>query len=82
MAAPFVPQVGAHRITLTLAVLARAAAVLFLVSGASKARALAALLAPGLVPVPAALVRPEDGDLLVLADRASAGTLAERAELW
>lgn len=70
--APFVPAVGAHRITLTLPVLERARAIAFVVAGADKREALARLLAPGASPVPAARVRPLDGALLVLADRAAA----------
>ncbi|ACG73647.1 6-phosphogluconolactonase [Anaeromyxobacter sp. K] len=73
VAAPFVPAVGAHRITLTLPVLERARAIAFLVSGAAKRAALGQLLAPGAPSIPAARVRPLDGALLVLADRAAAG---------
>jgi len=73
VAAPFVPHLDAHRITLTVPVLERARAVLFLVSGADKASALARLLSPppGELLVPAARLHPE-GDRLVLADEAAA----------
>jgi 6-phosphogluconolactonase len=72
VAAPFVPRLGAHRITVTFPVLDAARAVLFLVAGAAKAAPLRALLAPDpAAPVPAARVRA--GVRLVLADRAAAG---------
>ncbi|GAO02397.1 6-phosphogluconolactonase [Anaeromyxobacter sp. PSR-1] len=71
VAAPFVPAVGAHRVTLTLPVLERARAIAFLVSGAGKRAALGRLLAAGPPAIPAARVRPLDGALLVLADEAS-----------
>jgi 6-phosphogluconolactonase len=76
VAAPWVPAVGAHRITLTLPVFERARAVVFLVAGAEKAPALARLLSPppGEPAIPAARVRPEDGDLLVIADAAALPT--------
>lgn len=76
VAAPWVPAVGAHRLTLTLPVLDAAAAVLFLVAGASKREPLAALLAPpdarAGAPIPAARVAPA-GSLTVMADRAALG---------
>jgi 6-phosphogluconolactonase len=77
VAAPFVPKLGAHRITLTPPVLNHAAAVIFLVSGADKAAALAAVLQgewEGERDVdlyPAQIVRPEHGTLLWLVDRAA-----------
>lgn len=72
--ANWVPRLGAHRVTLTYEALAAAREVLFVVSGAEKAAALAAVLspAPGAVPLPAARVRAAEG-VLVLADRAAAG---------
>lgn len=63
----------APRLTLTLPVLNAAAKVVFLVAGSAKARALAAVVrgaGPG-DPLPAALVRPDRGGLLYLADRAA-----------
>ncbi|HZM70827.1 MAG TPA: 6-phosphogluconolactonase [Candidatus Cryosericum sp.] len=65
---------GPDRITLTLPVLNNAAAVLFLVSGASKAEAARQVLGGG-SDLPAALVRPERGDLLWLLDGDAAAAL-------
>ncbi len=72
--ASFVERLGTHRITLTFPVLDRAREVLFLVSGAEKADALAQVFtpAPGSAPVPAARVRPERGALVWIVDRAAA----------
>lgn len=79
VAAPFVPRLGAHRITLTLPVLDAARAVLFLVAGAEKAAPLRALLAPDpAAPIPAARVRPATGARIVIADRAAAGPSSPR----
>jgi 6-phosphogluconolactonase len=83
--AVFVPKLDAHRITLTPPVLNHAAAVIFLVSGADKAAALAAVLdgeREGERQVdlyPAQIVRPEHGTLLWLVDRAARGD-AQRSE--
>lgn len=81
VAAPWVPALGRHRITLTPPVLNRAAAVVFLVTGAEKAEALAAVLEGPRRPdvYPSQVVRPEAGALLWLVDRAAAARLAGRA---
>jgi len=82
VAAPWVERIGAFRITLTLPVLDRARAVVFLVAGAEKAAALRRALrgaAEG-EPVPAARVRPLGGRLLWLADRAAAASLGTESE--
>ncbi len=65
------------RVTLTLPAINAARQVIFLVSGASKAGALARVLEGGEPPsaAPAAGVRPAAGDLLWLVDRAAAGSL-------
>ena len=75
--APFVERLKAHRITLTLPVLDRSREVLFLVSGADKAAAMAQVFAPepGSTPPPAARVRPETGGPLWIVDRAAAARL-------
>ena len=69
--APLVP-----RVTLTLPVLDAAREVLFLISGADKADAVARAFgdAPG-PDAPASLVRPADGALTVLLDRPAAARL-------
>lgn len=69
------PAPDPDRVTLTLPVLNRAAAVLFLVAGAEKSDALRRVLvaempAPAL---PARAVHPAEGELLWLADQAAAG---------
>jgi 6-phosphogluconolactonase len=74
-----VESVGGWRITLTLPVLNAAAQVVFLVTGADKAPALAMVLGPegagsGL---PAALVRPREGRLLWLVDAPAARLLED-----
>ena len=60
---------------LTYPVLNAARKVLFLVSGAGKAPALAAVVAGGKDAPPAAGVRPERGELLWFVDEAAAGEL-------
>jgi len=80
VAAPLVPKLGTHRITLTLPVLNSAQAVMFLVSGGHKAEALARALegGTGSEALPPRLVRPRDGTLLWLVDRAAARMLHRR----
>jgi len=77
VAAPYVPQLAAFRITLTPPVLNHAAAVLFVVSGEEKSAALAAVIEGEPQPdlYPAQIVRPHDGALLWLVDRAAARRL-------
>lgn len=65
-----VPQ----RVTLTLPVLNAAAAVIILVAGAEKAKAVKAVLADG-APLPAGMVRPVDGRLVWMLDRPAAALL-------
>lgn len=73
----WVPKLNAFRITLTLPVFARAAAVLFLISGEDKAAILRMVFdANGPADaLPCQLIRPESGDLIWLADRAAAASL-------
>jgi 6-phosphogluconolactonase len=74
--APWVDRLAVHRVTLTLPVLRRARAVVFLVAGAEKAPALARVLAPAPdAPIlPAALVaREAEGPVLWLVDADAAG---------
>jgi 6-phosphogluconolactonase len=75
--ANWVEKFQAHRITLTLPVLNHARNVIFLVSGQEKAPALRQVLeGNGGTPLPSHLVRPLDGRLLWLVDRAAASALS------
>ena len=69
--AVYVEKLKAWRVTLTLPVINTARHVIFLVSGTSKAETLARIRAGE--PLPAGLVRPDQGRLLWLLDRAAAG---------
>jgi 6-phosphogluconolactonase len=73
---------GIDRITLTLPVLNRASEILFLVSGLSKAAAVELVLAKGDegAPLPAALVRPPEGEVTWLIDAEAASLLEEKKE--
>jgi 6-phosphogluconolactonase len=65
------------RVTLTAATMNAARRVLFLVSGAEKAEALARVLSAGpSSEVPAARIRPNEGELVFVVDEAAAGMLA------
>jgi len=80
-AAVWVEKLATWRITLTPPVLNRAATVIFLVSGAAKAPALAAVLEGERRPdlYPAQAVAPVDGRLLWLVDRDAAAQLRSRS---
>jgi len=71
----WVERLGAERYSLTIEAINAAAEVLFLVAGADKAAALGAVLdpAPAADPLPARLVRPAQGRVTWLVDRAAAG---------
>jgi len=69
-AAASIPQ----RLTLTLRPINAAARVMFLVAGAEKAKVVKAILRDGAM-LPAGLVRPTDGALTWLVDRAAAALL-------
>jgi 6-phosphogluconolactonase len=76
VAAPFVPHLAAHRLTLTLPVLNAARRAVFLVAGADKTQTLHAVLAAGPSgdpALPASLIHPTAGTLLWLVDRAATG---------
>jgi len=75
--APLVSKLGTHRITFTLPVFNNARTIMFLVSGGQKSEALARALHGGVGSdaLPARLVRPRDGTLIWLVDRAAARKL-------
>jgi 6-phosphogluconolactonase len=64
-----------QRFTLTLPILNAAARVIFLVSGAEKAKVVKAALGPHGATLPAGMVRPVDGHVLWLVDRAAGALL-------
>src|SRR5580700_2298894 len=79
--ANWVEKFKTSRLTFTLPVLNAAACVTFLVSGTDKAPALHAVLesdAPG-EQYPSKLIRPTDGKLIWLVDRAAASELASHS---
>ena len=75
--AHYVPKLGATRLTLTLPVLNHANQVMFLVAGESKADAVRAVLQgdDDQPKLPARLVRPENGTVLWLIEKAAASRL-------
>lgn len=76
----YVPDLGAWRVTFTLAAINRAATVAFLVTGAAKADVLRRVLSGGGEggPEPARGVKPASGRLLWLVDEAAAEGLSGR----
>jgi 6-phosphogluconolactonase len=66
------PKPPPERVTLTLPVINAARAVLFMVQGASKREALERVLR-GDPALPASLVKPVDGELQFIVDRAAVG---------
>ena len=74
VSAASIPQ----RLTLTLPVFNAAARVVFLVAGAEKAKAVKAVLGER-ATLPAAMVRPDAGELVWLLDRAAAAQLSAAA---
>jgi 6-phosphogluconolactonase len=75
--ANFVPKMDADRVTLTAPAINRAANIIFLVAGASKAPALKAVLEGDYQPqiYPSQLIRPTQGKLTFLVDQAAAAQL-------
>ena len=74
--ANWVDKFKAYRFTLTLPVLNQSACVMFLVSGQEKSEILREVLENPSADLPAQKVRPADGRLLWLVDRAAAGALS------
>lgn len=77
--APWIEKLKSYRVTLTPSVLNHAAAVIFLVTGAEKAKALREVLEGEYEPArfPAQIIRPTTGNLLWLADRDAARHLSD-----
>jgi 6-phosphogluconolactonase len=81
VAAPYVPHLDAHRLTLTLPVLNAARQVAFMVAGADKQETLQAVWGAGASGdrgLPSSLVHPAQGTLTWLVDRAAAGSNTPR----
>ncbi len=78
--ANWVEKFNTYRITMTSPVLNNANTIIFLVSGDEKAEALQAVLEGEEQPerFPAQLIRPRDGSLLWLMDKAAAGSLTQK----
>ena len=84
VAANWVEKFKTYRITLTVPVLNHADLVIFLVSGAEKAEALKEVLQGDYRPdrFPAQLIRPDNGKLLWIVDRAAAGSLTHSGKFF
>ena len=74
--ANWVEKFNAHRITFTFPVLNQAACVIFLVSGPDKSPILRQVFEDSSANLPSQHVRPTNGRLLWLVDKAAAGTLS------
>jgi len=78
VATSYVERLHAHRLTLTLPVINHAAQISFLVSGASKAPMVEAVLRAGNDSLPAARIQPADGQVTWFVTQDAAGALAKR----
>ena len=78
VATSYVERLHAHRLTLTLPVINHAAQISFLVSGASKAPIIEAILCAGNDSLPAARVQPAGGQVTWFVTQDAAGALAKR----
>jgi len=78
VATSYVERLRAHRLTLTLPVINHAAQISFLVSGASKAPMVEAVLRAGNDSLPAARIQPADGQVTWFVTQDAAGALAKR----
>jgi 6-phosphogluconolactonase len=76
VATTYVEKLKAHRLTLTFPVLNHASQISFLVAGASKAAMIEAILGAGNQSLPAAQIRPDDGQLTWFVTADAAGGLA------
>jgi 6-phosphogluconolactonase len=79
VAVNYVPQFDRYRLTLTLPILNRSAAVAFVIAGKAKAAALRAVLSGPQDPerYPSQLIRPAQGELLWLVDCQAAAKLQD-----
>ena len=66
-----------HRVSLTLPVLNRARQIVFLIAGREKAETAKALLEGDRPELPAAQIKPADGELIWLLDQEAAALLAK-----
>jgi 6-phosphogluconolactonase len=81
VAAEYVEEVRAFRITMTARLLNRARVLMFLVTGSEKASVLNEVLFGGFDPerLPAQLVRPDSGEVTWIVDQAAAALLPPSA---
>lgn len=82
VAGPWVDKLGAYRITLTAPAINNAAQIVFLITGENKAARLAEVLKGEHDPMrlPAQLIKPLDGSLHWLVDRAASARLGSQEE--
>lgn len=78
VSANYVEKLGEYRLTLTIPLINRAACVIFLISGESKATVLRDVVEGAYQPrrLPSQFIHPENGRLLYLTDRMAASKLA------
>ncbi len=77
VSANYIEELGEYRLTLTVPLINRAAHVIFLISGKSKAAILSDVVEGAYQPhrIPSQFIRPENGRLLFLTDRMAASKL-------
>lgn len=73
VAAVYVEKFGKYRLTFTFKAINAAAKIAFLITGASKAKMLKAVLSEHRKDFPASLINARDGELLFVLDAAAAG---------
>jgi 6-phosphogluconolactonase len=78
VATSYVEKLHAHRLTLTFPLINQAAQISFLVSGASKAPIVEAIICHSNDSLPAARIQPVDGQLTWFVTQDAAGALAKR----
>jgi 6-phosphogluconolactonase len=75
VAANFVEKLNANRLTLTFRAINSAKNVLFLVTGAKKAKTVKKVLAAEAIDLPAALIKPKNGNCFWFLDEEAAGQI-------